>query len=88
VLPVWANLLEFELRKLCVAEKSNLILSRFEFGSPNIEDATALSLVPLYQEADCHAGLNTKNIVPGAGEFRVGAHVPAQVHDPHFIEFT
>ena len=79
---------EFKLRNLCVAKESNLVLSGFEFGAANIEDATALSLVPFYQEADCHARLNAKNIVPGAGELGVGAHIPAQVHDPHFVELA
>jgi hypothetical protein len=52
---IWPNLFELKIREIRTAKKSNLVLSGFEFGSANVKDPTALSLVPFHQKATVSA---------------------------------
>ena len=39
-----------------------------------------------HKERNCHPGLDSKNIVLRAGQFRIGAHITAEIDDIDFVE--
>src|SRR5437667_9278041 len=86
MLPIGPHFVERNVTHLCVMKEYKLFLSSLQLRPPCVEDAAALLFRPPHHKADRHARLDAKYIVSRAGQFRIGAHVAAQVENANFIE--